>query len=148
MTPSAKEAEVRFYCDADVLGMAKVLCRLRSDITFPGDPGALVHRRQRPACLVTSPAALDTEWIPVVAAAGWLIITRDSRIQDRPAELGAVKEHGAKMVALAGKDALGTWHQLEVLFSRWRAIEPLAATPGPFIYAATRSGLRRVSLGA
>jgi hypothetical protein len=146
VTPGPKPADVRFYCDADVLGMAKVLCRLRSDLTFPGDLGGTVHRRLRPACAVASTATPDTEWIPTVAAAGWLIITRDSRIQDRPAELSAVTEHGAKMVALAGKEALGTWQQLEVLFSQWRAIEPLAARPGPFIWSATRSGLRRVAL--
>jgi len=126
--------------------MAKVLARLRSDVTFPGDPGGLIHRRHRDACPVTSPAALDTDWIPVVATSGWLIITRDSRIQERPAELAAVKEHGAKMVALTGKEALNTWLQLEIFFSQWRHIERLANQAGPFIWAATRSGLRRVPL--
>jgi hypothetical protein len=62
----AKPADVRFYFDADVLGVAK----LRQDITYPGDPGAVVHRRRRPPCPVTSTAAPDTEWIPVVANAG------------------------------------------------------------------------------
>lgn len=147
MTAKAKQAEVRFYCDADVLGMAKVVSGLRPDFTFPGDPGGTVHRRRRAPCPVQSAAALDTEWIPIVAGAGWLIITRDSRIQDRPAELAAVKEHGAKMVALAGKDALGTWRQLEVLFCQWRAIEPLADAPGPFIWSATRTAMRSVDLG-
>jgi hypothetical protein len=30
---------VRFYFDADVLGLAKVMVMLRSDMTYPGDPG-------------------------------------------------------------------------------------------------------------
>jgi hypothetical protein len=30
---------VRFYFDADVLGLAKVMVQLRSDVTYPGDPG-------------------------------------------------------------------------------------------------------------
>jgi hypothetical protein len=51
------------------------------------------------------------------------------------------------MVALSGNDATSTWFQLEVRFSQWRAIEPLANRGGPFIYAATRSGLRSVDLG-
>jgi hypothetical protein len=50
------------------------------------------------------------------------------------------------MVALSGRDATTTWTQLEVFFSQWRAIDALAEQPGPFIYAATRSGLRSVPL--
>jgi len=75
-----------------------------------------------------------------------LIITRDSRIQDHRAEVAAVKDHGAKMVALAGKEALGRWQQLEVLLCQWRAIEPLATKPGPFIFSATRTSLRSIPL--
>ena len=146
MSRPAKPAEVRFYFDADVLGVAKIVAQLRPDITYPGDPGATIHRRKRPPCQIKSPSALDTEWIPVVAAAGWLIVTRDSRIQDHRAEITAVRDHGAKMVALSGRDATTTWSQLQVVFSQWRAIEALADTEGPFIYAATRSGLRHVPL--
>jgi len=126
VSPNAKPADVRFYFDADVLGLAKVVTQLRSDVTYPGDLGGVIHRRRRPRCPITTPCALDTAWIPIVAGAGWLIITRDSRIQDHRAEVAAVKDHGAKMVALAGKEALGRWQQLEVLLCQWRAIEPLA----------------------
>ena len=30
---------VRFYIDADLLGVAKILAGVRSDVTYPGDPG-------------------------------------------------------------------------------------------------------------
>lgn len=146
MSRAAKLADVHFYFDADVLGVAKILAGLRPDITYPGDPGAVVHRRQRPSCPITSPSVLDVEWIPVVAEAGWLIVTRDSHIQDHRAEIAAVRDNGAKMVALSGRDATTTWKQLEVLFTQWRAIEPLASRDGPFIFAATRSGLRSIEL--
>ncbi|WP_406079027.1 hypothetical protein [Micromonospora sp. NBC_00858] len=43
-----KPAEVRFYIDADLLGLARVLAGLRSDVTYPGDPGMVIHKRQRP----------------------------------------------------------------------------------------------------
>ncbi len=33
-----RPAEIRFYLDADVLGLARVLVQVRSDVTFPGDP--------------------------------------------------------------------------------------------------------------
>jgi hypothetical protein len=140
-----RPARVRFYMDADVLGAAKILAALRPDVTFPGDPGAVIHRRRRPACPIT-PDAPDTEWIPRVAEEGWLIITRDNRIQHHRAEIAAVRNHGAKMVALTGKDAGSTWAQLEVLFTQWRRIEPLVESPGPFVWAVTRTARQEIAL--
>jgi hypothetical protein len=142
----AKPAQVRFYFDADLLGLAKVLATLRPDITYPGDPGGVVHRRERPPCTVTSPAALDPEWIPECARQGWVILTRDSRIQDRPAEREAVRLYGARMVALAGPEARNTWMQLEVVMSQWRRIESCCDEEGPFIYSATRTTFRPIEL--
>jgi hypothetical protein len=48
MNPRA--AQVRFYIDADILGLGKILGGLRNDVTYPGDPGAVVHKRHRPPC--------------------------------------------------------------------------------------------------
>ena len=62
--PRQRPATVRFYFDADVLGLAKVIVSLRSDVTYPGDPGGVVHRRWRPPCSITSPATSDEDWIP------------------------------------------------------------------------------------
>lgn len=142
-----KRAEVRFYFDADILGLGKLISGLRSDCTYPGDHGAVVHKRQRPACVVSSPATPDPVWIPQVTAAGLLIITRDARIQRRVAEVQAVVEHGAAMVALASQDARTLWDQLEVLMRQWRAIEKLHGLPGPFIYRASRTTLSKLDLG-
>ncbi len=82
-----KPARVRFYVDADLLGLAHILADLRPDVTYPGDPGKVIHKRQRPACPVSTPAVKDRIWIPEVARRGWLIITRDRHIQEhrRPA---------------------------------------------------------------
>jgi hypothetical protein len=146
VTPPVRPAEVRFYFDADVLGLAKVVAGLRNDATYPSDPGATIHRRARPACPVSDPATPDRVWIPDVAKRGWLVITRDSRIQDHRAEVSAVREHGAKMVALTGKDARSTWQQLEVFMRQSRGIEDLAEATGPFTWRATRSGMSRVML--
>lgn len=141
-----RPAEVRFYVDADVLGLAKILVQLRSDVTYPDDPGGTIHKRQRPACPV-SPHDKDRVWIPQVAAHGWVIITRDSAIQRYRAELTAVRENNARMVTLAGRDATTTWAQLELLMTQWRAIEQLTRQSGPFVYSATRTArLRRINL--
>ena len=146
MSRSAKPAVVRFYLDADVLGLAKVLASLRSDVTYPGDPGGVVHRRSRPSCPIKSPATDDEVWIPETARHGWLIITRDSRIHHHRAEIEAVRSSGARMIALAGEEARGTWYQLEVVMCQWRAIERRTFEPGPFIYLASRTTLRSIEL--
>jgi hypothetical protein len=146
VNPRQRPATVRFYFDADVLGLAKVIVSLRSDVTYPGDPGGVVHRRQRPPCSITSPATADEVWIPETARQGWLIITRDSRIQHHRAELDAVRISGARMITLASDEARGIWAQLEVFMSQWRAIERRLEEPGPFIYMASRTVLREVSV--
>lgn len=145
-TKKYKPATVRFYIDADVLGLAHALVRLRSDVTYPGDPGGIVHKRERPPCPITSPATLDPDWIPQVAAQNWLIITRDSRIQEHTAEVAAVRDNSARMVALAGRSARTTFDQLEIFMSQWRRIEGCLSEPAPFIYSATRTTFRAIDL--
>lgn len=141
-----KPAIVRIYFDADILGLAHVIARLRPDVTYPGDPGAVVNKRRRPPCPITDPRVLDHIWIPRVTALGWLIITRDTRIQDHRAEIAAVRQNGARMIALVGKDARGTFDQLEVVMTHWRRIEQSFEQKGPFIYSVTRTTFRSVDL--
>jgi hypothetical protein len=67
-------------------------------------------------------------------------------IKDHPAEVAAVREYAAKMVALSATDAGSVWNQLEVVMANWRRFEDLVAQTGPFIWRATRFGLARVNL--
>lgn len=53
-----RAAQVRIYIDADLLGLGKLLAGLRNDVTYPGDPGAVIHKRQRAPCPITSPDVL------------------------------------------------------------------------------------------
>jgi hypothetical protein len=46
-------------------------------MTYPGDTGAVVHKRERPRCVITDRSTLDEVWIPQVAAQGWVILTGD-----------------------------------------------------------------------
>ena len=48
-----RPATVRFYVDADVLGLAKILVQVRADVTYPGDPGGDLFKRRREACPIT-----------------------------------------------------------------------------------------------
>lgn len=136
-----KPAAVRFYFDADILGLGKLVARLRNDCTYPGDPGAVIHKRCRPPCLVGSAETPDEEWIPLVTDAGYMIITRDAQIGRRVAGRKAVTEHRARMVVLAAPDAGTLWAQLEVLMRQWRGISKLLDRSGPFIYRASRTTL-------
>lgn len=130
---------VRFYVDADLLGVAHILADLRSDLTYPGDPGGTVKRRERPPCPVESPHLPDHEWLPIVGGQGWAVLTRDRRIERRPAERQAVIDYGVKLFAITSPEQLDKWRQLEIIMSRWRDLEALAEQPGPFIYRLTRT---------
>jgi len=57
-----------------------------------------------------------------------------------------VRDHGARMVALAGKDAANKWAQLELFMRRWRQIEALCEQQGPFINLVTFSRLLPLDL--
>lgn len=143
---TARAAQVRFYVDADIRGLGIILGSLRSDVTYPGDPGALIHKRQRPRCPITSTDLLDTDWIPPVASRGWLIITRDHKIIENRNEIAAVRENGAKMVALNQQDARTKWGQLEVFMTQWRSIEAMTTKRGPFIWRASRTAMTEILL--
>lgn len=141
-----RAAQVRIYVDADIIGLGKIIASLRNDVTYPGDPGAVIHKRQRPPCPIASPGVLDTEWIPEVAARGWLIITRDHMIAQNRNEIAAVRENKAKMVALNQRDAQTKWGQLEVFMTQWRSIEAVISEPGPFIWRVSRTALTQIAL--
>jgi len=142
-----RPAIVKYYVDADILGLAHVLVTVRGDeVTYPGDPGGTFHKRERCPCPISDPGTPDTVWVPEVATREWLIISRDHNIAENVAELQAVRDSGARMVALAGEDAGNTWGQLEVVMRRWRQIEELREQAGPFIYRASRTVWRPVDL--
>lgn len=81
-----------------------------------------------------------------MARRGWLIITRDRHIQAHRLEIAAVREHRVRMVALVGEDARSVFAQLEVVMCRWRDIERCVAETAPFIYAATRTTMKKISI--
>lgn len=141
-----RDWKVRYYVDADILGLAHVLSPLRGDLTFPGDPGAIIHKRRRPPCPITSTGILDEDWLPLVAKHGWLVISRDHNIRENIAERTAVRDHGVKMVALAGADATTKWEQLRLVMKKWDKIEALVDEPGPFIYLATHARMTKLDL--
>ena len=139
-----KPATVRYYFDADILGLAKIVASLRSDATYPGASAQAVKNLLRPACIITTPKTADTIWIPAVATAGMIAITRDSQIDRHPNERAAAINCGAKLFALHPDEAVTVWSQLELLMYEWRKIEKIARQPGPYMYRVSRSRLSRM----
>jgi hypothetical protein len=143
----AKPAIIRYYFDADVIGLAKIFLEMRNDVTYPGDPGGIGRdRRVRASCPIKDPQTDDDVWIPETAAQGWLIITRDRHIQDRPAEIEAVHASDARMVNLASDEAVSRFAQMEILMCQWRRVEALLEARGPFIYLLSRTAFRRLAI--
>lgn len=130
-------SDFRFYIDADILGLAKILVQVRDDVTFPGDPGTLL----RAPCPVRETKTLDHVWIPIVASNGWMVITRDRHLLHRPEEIKAVQANKAKVVRLQAREQLNRWLQLEMVMTQWRRLEELVDLPGPFIYRVSRTTL-------
>jgi len=135
---------VRFYIDADIIGLGKLLVQARADVTYAGDPGGLgIDRKTRPPSPVV-PHELDPDWIPRVADLGWIVITRDRHMLSRPAEREQIVGSAARHVRLdPSRGQLSKWDELEVFMLRWRSIEALADQPGPWVYAASRTRLRK-----
>jgi hypothetical protein len=134
-----KVADVRFYVDANLMGVGKILADLRSDVTYPGLAAGVVEGRHRPACVVGAADTPDDEWIRLVAAQGWVILTRDIAIQQRLREIEAVVQHNARMVTIVGAEQLRRFDLLHITLKWWSRIEQVCAEPGPVIYTATRS---------
>ena len=83
----------------------------------------------------------DDQWIPIVARAGWSIITRDQRIRSRPAEIAAIMAFRTKVFAITSNERLNNWHQLEIVMCQWRRIEQLGEQDGPFVYRVMRTAV-------
>ena len=108
---------------------------MRGDVTYPGDPGGRWRDgRERPACAIRSAAVKDREWIPEVTRYGWVIITRDQRIEERTAEVSTVFDCGAKLFTISSPQRqLSGFEILEIVMCSWRRMEAKTADDGPFI---------------
>ena len=124
---------IRFFFDEDTLGIGQVMAAARGDCIYPGHP-------RSPVNVGTD----DVDWIPAVAAEGWIVVARDNKIRSRPAERAALAEHPLRMRVLTGAGNLSVWEQLCVLVARWDRIEELSLEPPPWMYAVTKNGLREI----
>ena len=143
-----KRPQPRWNVDADTLGLAHVLVRARSDVTYCGDSGER-HKQSWTIdpCVIQDTETDDDIWIPAVTKAGLAIITRDKGIEERTSEKDQVLKARARMFAITSDANLDVWGLTEVVVTRWRELEGAADEPGPYIYRVTRTGnLTKVEL--
>jgi PIN like domain len=117
--PSLDEA--RFFVDEDLSGFGIALMRLRRDV---------IVGRRAPAIEIVPKD--DPDWIPMVAARGWVVITNDRDIRTRPGEADQARDVGLLCVCLrpAVKDAT-PWDFMVVLARHWSRVEQLAGRKDP-----------------
>lgn len=135
---------IRFIIDENIRAVGKALVEVRDDVTYFSDPGSI--RKGRPACPVTL-GMPDEQWLPIVGAEGWAVITRDKHIRARPGEIDAVRRHGVNLFAITSLGELTRWEQLDLLVRKWDKIEGAAGTAGPAIYSVSYAGLAALELG-
>lgn len=82
----------------------------------------------------------DVEWIPVVAAKSWFVITRDERILRNRVEFIALKKAGLGFFCIATKDITGP-QMAEVLVRAWPNIKRTCEEQSrPFVAKIHRDG--------
>lgn len=99
---------------------------------FPGilrEAGIAVHRHADHF----RPDAPDTEWLPMVAERGWIILSNDRAILRRPLERDAVMQSGACLLVLIGGDAPAAQLARNFVNTLPQVQRLLAQTPPPFI---------------
>jgi hypothetical protein len=87
-----------------------------------------------------SPDAPDETWLSEVTAKGWIILTKDKRIQYRATEIAAVQSAGAAVFALTAGSVTGQ-EMASIFVNALPKMRLFAARePRPFIARVTRAG--------
>ena len=85
----------------------------------------------------------DVKWLTYAGSRGWPVLMKDERVRYRPAERAALVAHRVQAFCLTGGNLRAVTmasHYLAVIDE----IATACRTPGPFLYAVSRDGLRRV----
>ena len=87
----------------------------------------------------------DVQWLELAGGRGWPVLMKDERIRYRTAEREALIAHGVRSFCLTG----GNLRAAQMAGQFLAVIDQIAeacAAPGPFLYAVSGRGLRRLDL--
>lgn len=87
----------------------------------------------------------DTEWLELAGRNGWIVLMKDERIRYRPVERNALVAHRVRAFCLTSGN-LRAAAMAAAYISSVPGIVRACEKPGPFLYAVSASGLRRIDL--
>ncbi len=87
----------------------------------------------------------DADWLARAGQQGWIVLMKDERIRYRPAERAAVIDHEVRAFCLTSGNLRAATTAQQYLAVLGQLVEA-CRQPGPFLYAVSRNGLRRVDL--
>lgn len=87
----------------------------------------------------------DVDWLARAGREGWVVLMKDERIRYRPAERAALVGNCVRAFCLTSGN-LRAAEMAELYISVLDKLTAACATPGPFMYVVSRSGLRRIDL--
>lgn len=87
----------------------------------------------------------DVEWLELAGTRGWAVLMKDERIRYRPAERQALVHHGVKAFCLTSGN-LRAAKMAELFLASMAHITLACRDAGPFLYAVSAAGLRRLEL--
>lgn len=83
----------------------------------------------------------DPDWLTQVGQHGWIVLTRDQRIRNRPNELRAAREARLHVFALTSGN-LSAAETVEIVLAAWPAMQrAVANTEPPMFWSITRGGI-------
>lgn len=131
---SSWAAPPEFYLDANVV--TKSVRRRLIELGYVvHTPAELYGSREE------SDGRDDTDWLPRVGVAGWVTISRDQKIHERPQEIAAYRQAGIHMFLLPGQATAA--ELVSLVESNLRGICTRASQRIPGIWKITSSGIRR-----
>ncbi|HEX7704823.1 MAG TPA: hypothetical protein VF701_00020 [Thermoanaerobaculia bacterium] len=75
----------------------------------------------------------DTEWLPIVGAKGWIVLTKDTRIRHRPSEKQALPGAGVRAFAFTSGSLSGSQMTDAIVKALPRMLKLLASHPHAFV---------------
>jgi len=121
----------RFFFDASLLGVARIMAQSHDRITYPGHSKWPFGQDED-----------DETWLQLVGDRGWCAIFRDKRIRYRTTERAALVRHRARAVVVATSRNLTIKDNVALLERHWSDVER-TLVDAPALYHLTSAGLRK-----
>lgn len=84
--------------------------------------------------------AKDVDWLPDVAARGWVILTKDAAVARRPLERDAIDAAAARVFAFSNANVSASAVAAGFLVAWPKMLELIESRAGPFIAVVHRDG--------